>query len=412
MTGVLDPKRQLLGGGPLLSSAFPDLATHQRRLGPVPWQGGPARLIGAVETSGLTGRGGAAFPTWRKLATVILGDRPVVVANAAEGEPASAKDRTLLLHGPHLVLDGLQLAAEAVGAATAYLYVAAGPAADSARRAIAERAERAGWDRLPVTVVVAPDTFIAGEESAVVAAIEGRPARPKDRTVLVSERGVRGRPTLVQNVETLAQLALLARHGPAWFRQRGTHTEPGTFLATVAGSVAAPGVYEVPHGIPFGSLVGRAGGPVGTPSAVLVGGYHGRWLPFAAELPISAPGAGVVAVLSTADCGLVETARIAGYLAGQSARQCGPCLNGLPRLAETLHRLAHGDGRPELVARVHRLTALTDGRGACRHPDGTVRMVRSALHVFAEEVDRHLAGRCGAVPCGAVPCGAAREGIR
>jgi NADH:ubiquinone oxidoreductase subunit F (NADH-binding) len=420
----------------LFSAAAADLAAHRHRNGQLP-RYGPGRLIPVVRESGLSGRGGAGFPTWRKLAAVAgtagepgRGDpaeratraghgapnrrdaaagRPIVVANGAEGEPASAKDRTLMIHAPHLVLDGLQLAAEAVGAEHAYVYLAAGPAADAVRRAIAER-RAAGWDHTRTEVVEAPHWFVAGEESAVVAGVEGRDPLPRDKTRRVVEAGVRGRPTLVQNVETLAQLALIARHGVAWFRTLGTADEPGTFLATVSGAVAAPKVYEVPYGLPIGELIALAGGASEPLRAFLVGGYHGSWLPAtAADVRLSraglgplgaAPGAGVVIALPTSSCGLKQTARIASYLAGQSARQCGPCLNGLPRLAGTLERLTHGDRVPGLVEEVGRLAALVEGRGACHHPDGTARFIRSGLHTFADEVTLHLHGRCSVAGVG------------
>jgi len=385
---------------PLLDAAAPDLPAHLRRNGQVPWHGGPTRLVRTVEAAGLTGRGGAGFPTWRKLAAVALGDRAVVVANGAEGEPASAKDRTLLNRLPHLVLDGLQLAAECVGAEVAYMYA---PATATIENALRQR-RGARIDRIPVRLVAAPERFVSGEESAVVAAIEGRRALPRDKARRVVEAGVRGRPTLVQNVETLAHLALLARHGAEWFRCRGTHEEPGTFLATVSGAVAVPGVYELPYGVPLDGVLARAGGAAEPLRALLVGGFHGAWVPAnAAHTPVSraglrpfgaSPGAGVVIALAANRCGLRESARIAGYLGEQSAGQCGPCVNGLPRLAGTLHRLAHGDRDPGLVTEVRRLTGLVTGRGACHHPDGTARFVHSSLTTFATEIDAHQAGRC------------------
>jgi NADH:ubiquinone oxidoreductase subunit F (NADH-binding) len=389
--------------GPLLSATAPALADHVHRTGPLPWQGPGGRLIGLLEQAGLTGRGGAGFPTWRKLAAVAVGARPVVIGNGAEGEPASAKDRTLLTRAPHLVLDGLQLAAEAVGAADCYLYVPGG-LADPVLRAVAERA---GRDRFAVRLVDAPDTFVAGEESAVIARVAGGRALPTDKTELVVRSGLRGRPTLVQNVETLAHIAVIAQRGPAAFRRSGTDAEPGSFLSTVGGAVATPGVYEAPYGIRIGNLLALAGGPAMPLSAVLVGGYHGAWLPIADALPAplsraglapfgATPGAGVVHALPVSYCGLVETARIVGYLAGQSAKQCGPCRNGLPMLADTLHRLAVGDRDRGLPAQIARLTASVVNRGACHHPDGTAGLVRSALRVFAAEVDLHLTGRCGA----------------
>jgi NADH:ubiquinone oxidoreductase subunit F (NADH-binding) len=389
----------------LLGAAAPDLEAHLRRNGALPWQGGPGRLLPALQAAGLSGRGGAAFPTWRKLAAVAgaAGRRPVVVGNGAEGEPASVKDRTLLSCALHLVLDGLQLAAEAVGATSGYLYVGDPAAATAVRRALAQRTA-AGWDRLAVEVVEAPDWFVAGEESAVVAAIEGRRALPRDKRRRVTEAGVHGRPTLVQNVETLAHQALIARRGPGWFRSQGTAEEPGTFLATLAGTVAAPGVYELPHGIPLREALARAGGATVELRAVLVGGYHGAWVPAVdSGVPLSraglrpygaSPGAGLLLALPATGCGLRESARIAQYLAGQSAGQCGPCVNGLPRLAGTLARLASGDRDPGLVAEVRRLTGLVAGRGACHHPDGTARFVLSTLRTFDDEVRRHLAGFC------------------
>jgi len=231
-----------------------------------------ARLL---DEAGLTGRGGAGFPTGRKIAAV-SGRRPVVVGNGAEGEPLSFKDAALLTRAPHLVLDGLALAAHAVGAHRVYLYVPAklAPHVDEAlddRRA-------AGADRRTVTVVEAPDAFVAGEESAVIRRIEGGPALPRDRIVIAAVSGVRGRPTLVSNVETLAHVALVARYGPQWFRAVGDPDEPGTMLVTVSG-IRKPRVVEVPTGTPLTALPGCGGTELG---AVLIGGYHGTWVPSSA----------------------------------------------------------------------------------------------------------------------------------
>jgi NADH:ubiquinone oxidoreductase subunit F (NADH-binding) len=380
-----------------------DLETHQNLHGPLPWQEGPQRLIGAIEAAGLVGRGGAAFPTWRKLAAVTAGRRPVVVANAAESEPASRKDRTLLADAPHLVLDGLQLAAEAVGAKQAYLYAHREATAGTA--AALDRRREVRWDRVPVTLLAAPEDFVAGEESAVIAAIEGRPALPRDKRRLVVDAGVGGNATLVQNVETLAHLALIARHGPAWFRELGTVDDPGTFLVTVSGSVARPGVHELPYGAPLGAALEEAGGPTVPLQAVLLGGFHGAWVPPNGDLPLTrpalsgygaAPGAGVVIALGADACGLLASSTVADYLAGQSAGQCGPCRFGLPSMAETLRRLAHGERNQSLPAEVDRIANVVTGRGACHHPDGTARFVRSTLRHFAREVELHLVGACRA----------------
>jgi NADH:ubiquinone oxidoreductase subunit F (NADH-binding) len=390
----------------LLSAEASSLDVHVKQTGPVPWRGGVGRLVGDVQSSGLTGRGGAGFPMWRKLATVATAERPIVIANAAESEPAAAKDSTLLTRCPHLVLDGLQLAAETVGATAIYLYVKPGPAMRTANKALSERAIN-GWDRYPVRVVEADQSFVAGEESAVIARIAGRRALPFDKRKLVAQAGLHGRATLVQNVETLAHLAQIARHGPRWFRRLGTHDEPGTFLATVCGTVAHPGVYEIPIGTAASSLIELAGGWTEAPQALLIGGYHGIWLPFGTlgHTPLSrvalaplggSPGAGVVLALPANRCGLKESAGIVGYLAGQSAKQCGPCAKGLPAISGLLNGLANGRATGRVVQELLELSTVVSGRGACHHPDGSARLVRSTLDAFDAEVRLHLGGQCSA----------------
>jgi NADH:ubiquinone oxidoreductase subunit F (NADH-binding) len=392
---------------PLTGAAASTYRAHLDLLGPLPAASGP-RLIAMASAAGLSGRGGAAFPIGRKLAAVQADGRGVVVANGAEGEPASSKDRALLAQAPHLVLDGLVLAARAVDATSAYLYAPADLLDGRVAAALRERR-----DDVAIRTVGAVDTFVSGESSAVVAAINGDRPIPTSTPPSVRQRGVDGRPTLVQNVETLAQLALLARYGPDWFRALGTSGEPGTRLLTISGAVRSPGVYEIAGGTALGSVLDLAGGVSMPVQALLVGGYHGGWVPWnaaTATLPLSraalapygaAPGAGVVVALSSARCGLRAGAEIAAYLAGQSAGQCGPCINGLPAVAEQLARLAAGRAAPSAVRELHRLVGLVEGRGACHHPDGTARFVRSTLATFAAEVELHLARRCSAAAPGA-----------
>jgi NADH:ubiquinone oxidoreductase subunit F (NADH-binding) len=397
------------GGLPRLlpsQGVFPiDLAAHLARHGTLPYRGERHRLIQEVADAGLTGRGGAAFPTHRKLAAV--GEHrppPVVMANGAEGEPASNKDKSLLWLSPHLVLDGLQLVAEAVGSVAGGLYVHRNARLhDRLRSAIAQRAA-AGIDACPVELVEAPPRFLAGEESALASRASGGAALPKFKPPRTSQRGVAGRPTLVQNVETLAHLALIARYGAAWFRTAGTADEPGSMLATRHLADGQVDVVEVPIGVPVAELLGLTDG--GEPvQAVLLGGYHGAWLPaaLALSLPLAnaalrpcgaAVGAGVVAALPVDRCGLRETARVARYLALESAGQCGPCFNGLPRIAAALSMIAGPHPAPTVADDIRRWAGLVEGRGACHHPDGTTRFVRSALTVFAGEIARHERGIC------------------
>ena len=382
-----------------------ELAEYLRMHGPTPYRGGPRMLIHTIEAAGLTGRGGAAFPTHRKLTAVATQKgKAVVVGNGAEGEPASDKDKTLLWSSPHLVLDGLQLAAETVGARQVYLYVHRHP--ELLRRldfALAERAA-AGLDRIAVGLVSAPPRFLAGEETAVVSRVEGGAALPRFSPPRVFERGVNDAPTLVTNVETLAHISLVARYGAGWFRSVGTEQEPGSMLTTLRHADGSGGVEEVGIGTPIADLLRLDKHPA---QAVLVGGYHGAWLPVeqARALTLSnadlrpfgaAVGAGVLAALPADRCGLVESARVLQYLALESAGQCGPCLGGLPRIAATFSQLAGRRSAPAGRDDLQRWSRMVERRGACHHPDGTVHFLRSALNVFADEVTLHEAGWCSA----------------
>jgi NADH:ubiquinone oxidoreductase subunit F (NADH-binding) len=392
---------RLLAGG----DSGHELDRHLHLHGPLPPGFSPAALIDEVAAAGLTGRGGAAFPTARKLAAVRAAARPaVVVANGAEGEPASRKDATLLWRAPHLVLDGLQLAAHACGAGTAVLYVhALRPGLYRRIEAAIAARQAAGLDRLPVELVEAPPRFLAGEETAMVARLNGGAARPAYKQHRVFERGVRGQPTLVQNVETLAQLALIARHGAAWFRGVGLPDEPGSALCTATQADGSSRVIETALGTPLGQLLDL--GP--DVQAVLAGGYHGGWLPAgrARELTLSNAalrpagafaGAGVLAALPRDCCGLAEAANVARYLALESAGQCGPCLNGLPGIAAAMAVLARPRPAPAELANLSRWAGLVTGRGACHHPDGAARFVASALRVFGPEIAVHSRRRCTA----------------
>jgi len=381
-----------------------ELRDHLLAHGPVPSLDART-IVRLAADSGLTGHGGAGFPLHRKLEAVIAArGRAIVVGNGAEGEPASAKDRWLLARRPHLVLDGLQLVARATNATDAYLYVNHRLPITALDETLADR-RRAGIDHVAVTTVAAPDAFISGEETAVVSQLSGGAGLPRSKAVRVTERGVRGRPTLVSNVETLALLALIARRGPQWFRAAGTVDAPGTMLLTVGGAVHAPGIVEAGHGTPLVDVLALAGGPSAHLQAVLLGGYHGTWLTTAEAVsaklsrsdlsPLGAsPGAGVMVALGTGTCGLVEMSRVMSYLAQESAGQCGPCLNGLPRIANQFKSVAFKGGDQHAVGELRRLASLVVGRGACHHPDGSMRFLSSGLRVFAAEVELHLAGRC------------------
>lgn len=384
-----------------------DLAEHAARYHLLPTDDG-RQIVETVAAAGLRGRGGAWFPTGRKLAAVAEhGARAgiaYVVANAAESEPASTKDRLLLQTVPHLVLDGAELAAAAVGATAVTVCVhREAHAVAEAQAAVRER-RAAGWGRpgVRVTVVTTPRRYVSAEATALARYVGGEPAKP--RVISAYRNGVRGKPTLVCNAETFAHIALIARYGAAWFRQTGTAETPGTWLVTLAGAVVRPGVYEVPTGFSAADIVRLAGGPTEPWRAMLFGGYCGGWLaPDRLDVPLApeqlraaglSPGAGVLVGLPENACGLAETARAVGWLATQHANQCGPCINGTPAIADELAALTwRGDG--QALQRLRFTMALIHRRGACAHPDGVASLTESALRVFADDVRAHItAGGC------------------
>jgi NADH:ubiquinone oxidoreductase subunit F (NADH-binding) len=390
------------------------LEAHLALHGPLPLEhrrrrGAESPLIGRLERAGLDGRGGAGFPTARKLRAVAEGrGRAVVVINVAEREPASEKDRTLATRLPHLLLDGGQLAAAAVGADELIVCVCESAPASiaSMATAISERARLHEPAQIILTAV--PSAYVAGQESALVKHLNGGPATPTFTPPLPFERGVRRRRTLINNAETLAHVALIARHGSRWFRELGMPSQPGSALITLSGPVAHPGVYEIEHGASLSSLIDAAGGTTAGVSAALLGGYAGAWIDgrFLHGVALSdehlaahgaSLGAGVVLLLSKEACPVAETARVARWLAGESTRQCGPCVNGLDALAGTLEEIAGGVADANAAQRIARLSSLVRGRGACGHPDGAVNFITSALDTFAADFADHARqGRCDA----------------
>ncbi|TML08656.1 MAG: hypothetical protein E6G41_01755 [Actinobacteria bacterium] len=372
------------------------LAEHLAIHGSAPAAG--PELFDALDDAGLRGRGGASFPTGVKLRSVAArrGSKTVLV-NGAEGEPMSSKDRVLLRCAPHLVLDGALAAAAAVGARAVVVAVPrdAPRALDALHGAVAERP-----DARHVTIAPVPVAYLAGEETALIRYLDGASLKPTTSPPLPFERGLRRRPTLVQNPETLAHLALILRHGSDWFREVGTLGHPGSAMVTVCGAVERPGVQEIALGSPLDNVLLHAGGPSDHLRAVLVGGFHGTWIPPAALPTVTLDdeglawhgaslAAGVVVALDVAACPVQEVAQTMAWLEGQSAHQCGPCSNGLPAIAGELARVAAGYDDGHGLARIERWGGLVARRGACRLPDGAVRFLRSALEVFPLEFAEH-----------------------
>jgi NADH:ubiquinone oxidoreductase subunit F (NADH-binding) len=392
--GSVDALRRSPGAPRSLS--FDD---HRQLHGRVP-RSEPDELIEMIELSGLRGCGGARFPTGTKLRSVRDGRRfakrpSAVVVNGSETEPRSGKDRLLLGSSPHLVLDGAILAARAVGAEEVIVKV--DDHGDSVIGPLGEAIAARNSDRLPISLAVSHLSYVSGEESAVMNFLGGGPPIPTFDRPRPFERGYLNRPTLIQNAETLAHLALIARHGPDWFRELGTRDDPGSTLVTISGDIAAPGVYEVALGTPIGEILQSAGGPTEPLQALLIGGYFGTWSDAGRqtmETPLAtvplrnrglALGSGVIVALGASADGLAEGAAIATYLARESAGQCGPCVHGLAAIAEALTRIADGRPVPGERQRLLRWCDDVDGRGACHHPNGAIRFVRSTLETFDRE---------------------------
>ena len=375
------------------------LRDHLARYGQLPeLRAGELRV--RVAEAGLTGRGGAAFPTGTKLESVAGGRRrSIVVANGAEGEPASSKDKALLAYVPHLVIDGAVLAARAVGARRAIVAVTPPSSARSSRHLrngpqIRDSTSRPSWYPTGSSQVRRPPWCSSPN---------GGPALPTFTPPRPFERGIDGAPTLVLNVETLAHLALVARYGADWFRSVGTTSEPGTALVTVTVRSATRVSMKSSSAARSSALLAQAQVDHAI-EAYLVGGYFGTWLSAEAlEAALvsnadlarhgAALGARSLVALPAGTCGVVETARILRYLANESAGQCGPCVHGLDAVADTLERLVRRDRRVPEIGVLRRRLAQIAGRGACRHPDGAVGLAASALAVFADEFDRHLHGK-------------------
>ncbi|MGA2011548.1 MAG: NADH-ubiquinone oxidoreductase-F iron-sulfur binding region domain-containing protein [Solirubrobacteraceae bacterium] len=372
---------------------------------------GPAPpLLAELTRSGLRGHGGGGFPIAAKLDAVRRSKgTPVVVVNGTEGEPMSVKDRMLMESLPHLVLDGAICCAQVAGAdkIVVALDQLSRDAAASVSAALRERPEF-GRGSAPTEIISVPPGYVTGQETAVVNFLNTGKAKPMYAYPRISERGVGKRPTLMSNPETLAHVALIARHGAEWFRRLGSAEEPGSALVTLSGAIRAPGVYEIEYGSLLTGLVDAAEGQTEPLRAFLLGGYAGGWvdagvatgarLSEASLRPAGASlGAGIIVALPRSACPVAEVTRVAGWMADESAGQCGPCVNGLGSIADTLTDLCEGHGGRDALADIRRWAGLVTGRGACAHPDGTARFVTSALSVFAAEFADHARhGLCDA----------------
>lgn len=377
------------------------LDTYRAGGGHAPGRAGEA-LIDAVESSGLRGRGGAAFPTGVKLRSVGARDAPrFVVANGEEGEPASIKDRWLLRVRPHLVLDGLDRVAEAIGAERSYIFVSDREAAASVAAALDELGDNGP---APRELVTTEPRYVAGEETAAIRAINGGPALPLAKPPRPFEAGVGGCPTLVANVETLANVPRIATRGPQEFRELGTERSPGTFLLTLSGACERPGLYEMPLGVSIGEALRALAPPVGDPTGFLMGGFFAGLLgPRGLDARLayddlrddgSGLGCGAIVVLGPRDCPVAAAADVLDYFDHQNAKQCGACIRGTAAMRDAVLALAGGTADEARVERLRGWSMSLRERGACALLDGAAGVAGSLLREFPSEVASHLEQPC------------------
>ncbi|MCV7399903.1 hypothetical protein H7K24_07015 [Mycobacterium fragae] len=371
-------------------------------------------LLDDVERSGLLGRGGAAFPMAVKLRAVRDNGRrtdsgTVVIANGEEGEPASIKDRWLLRNRPHLVLDGLRLAAAIVEADRAYVYVSDLESARSVETALSEL-DAGALGAITVAVWTVNPGYIAGEETAAVRALNGGPVKPTDKPPRPFQSGVDGRPTLVSNVETLAGLPYIQQHGSTAFSSQGTPQSPGTLLVTVTGADRPPGLYEVPHGLPMAELLALHGVSSDQVRGALLGGYFAGLLNRdVLDATVdhetfrrlgSGLGCGAISLI-TDDCPVAVAASVLAYFDRENAGQCGSCFNGTAAMAAVGGALRDGVATEEDLTRLRRWSVVLRGRGACATLDAATNVAASLLDQFPQSVQHHLDDACRTCQLGA-----------
>jgi NADH-quinone oxidoreductase subunit F len=377
------------------------------------------QVIAAVTDSGLRGRGGAGFPTGRKWALGRAQAEPVkyVICNGDEGDPGAFMDRAVLESDPHRVVEGLAIAAYAIGASEGYFYIRAEYplAVRHIRAAIAQARERGYLDGLHLEVREGAGAFVCGEETALIQSLEGRRGMPRLRPPYPVERGFRGKPTIINNVETLACVPWIMRHGAAAFAAFGTAASRGTKVFALAGKINRGGLVEVPMGVTIREVVEQLGGGIRNGrrfKAVQLGGPSGGCIPARlADTPIdydalaqtgAIMGSGGMVVLDDRDC-MVDIARF--FLQFTQAESCGKCTFcriGAKRMLEILERLCAGQGRSGDLAELETLADYVSRGSLCGLGQTAPNPVLTTLRYFREEYEAHLRGCCPAGRCPAL----------
>jgi NADH-quinone oxidoreductase subunit F len=382
----------------------------------------PEEIIQQITDAGLRGRGGAGFPTGKKWSfTREAPEQPrYLVLNGGEDEPGSKKDRVLMENLPHLVIEGVILAAYAIGAVKAYLYINANyqAATKSITDALAEAKAAGYWGddhlssgfNLDVEIIAAPHNYVAGEDTAALEVIEGKKAWPRQKPPFPVTVGLFGKPTAVNNVETLANIAPILLRGPDGYRKFGTPDSPGTMIFSLNEDVNCPGVYELPFGTPLRYLIENCGGgmkggkkikaimPAAPSSAYLSPDKLDTPLePNAMRAVGSGLGCGVVRLVGEGTCIVEEVLRIADFFTAESCGQCPACRMETNTLSMLIKKVQQGQGGQPILEQFGKVLAFNKGKGYCNLIAMPGPPIESALKLFPADFEAHLAtGKCPA----------------
>lgn len=350
-------------------------------------------FLSVLEVSGLTGHGGAHFPVARKIRSAMQSPAGgTVVANAAEGEPGSAKDAALWQFRPHLLIDGLLIVAQLIQAKRLVIWIHNDERASHRSIIEALKEREASGSSVQIEILTMPARYTSGENSSVIAGVRGQEIAPRYRLDKARPWGLGHPAILSHNSETLARVAMVRRYG----------VEAARYHLLTAIGMDRRTVIEASSSDTYGQVLTNIEGNPPT----LFGGYGATWMPWDSVKHLQCDpatlratgmsfGAGIIGILPEESCPIVETGRVLTWMAGQSARQCGPCFRGLADVAQRWNDFSKGSISPDEYHTMLMRIGLIPGRGGCAHPDGTIRLARSALTFFADEVENHLEGKCG-----------------
>jgi NADH-quinone oxidoreductase subunit F len=382
----------------------------------------PEEIIKEISQAGLRGRGGAGFPTGKKWSfTRESVEQPhYLILNGGEDEPGSKKDRLLMENLPHLVIEGVIISAYAIGASKAYLYINANyeAAIRSVTDALAE-ARNAGYlgqsvpggrFDLDVELVPAPHNYVAGEDTAVLEVIEGKKAWPRQKPPFPVTVGLFGKPTAINNVETLANVPPIILQGAGWYRKFGTADSPGTMIFSLNDDVNRPGIYELPFGTPLRYLIEDCGGGIKGGKkikAIMPAAPSSAYLPAdKIDTPLdhnsmrdagAALGCGVVRLVGEGTCIVEDVLKVSEFFTAESCGQCPACRMETNALTALLKKVQQGQGGPALLEQFEKVIAFNRGKGFCNLISMPGPPIESALKLFPEDFQSHLeTGKCPA----------------